>query len=103
MIGFLMKWPKSSLMAIASELREPALIEVSWSDPAVPNRKLTGTIYTRLKKSLTVVTDQEITVSAAVRVQSKDLLTWGEVLRCIPEPDARWIVYVGVQRSLLIV
>jgi hypothetical protein len=83
-----MKWPKSSLMAIASELREPALIEVSWSDPAVPNRKLTGTIYTRLKKSLTVVTDQ---------------LTWGEVLRCIPEPDARWIVYVGVQRSLLIV
>jgi hypothetical protein len=90
-------------MTDTSELREPALIEVSSSDPAVPNRKLTGTILTRLKKSLTVVTDQEIAVSAAVRVQSKDFLTLGEVQRCIPEPDTGWTVDVGVQRSMLIV
>jgi hypothetical protein len=27
----------------------------------------------------------------------------GEVVRCIPEPDGTWIVYVGVKRSMLIV
>ena len=90
-------------MTSASELPEPALIEVSSSDPAIPHRKLTGTILTRLKKSLTMRTDQEIAVSAAVRVQSKDLLSLGEVLRCFPGPEARWTVEVGVQRSMLIV
>ena len=90
-------------MTVVSELREPALIEVSSSDPAVPNRKLTGTVHARLKKSLTVVTDQEVAASAAIRIQSQDLLTWGEVLRCLPEPEARWTIEVGVQRSMLIV
>ena len=90
-------------MTSASELHEPVLLEVSSRDPAIPPRKLTGTILTRLKKSLTVRTEQEIAVSAPVRVQSKDLLSLGEVLRCLPEPEERWTVEVLVQRSMLIV
>lgn len=90
-------------MTIASELQEPAILEVSSSDPAIPNRKLTGAIQARLKKSLTIVTDQEIAVSASVRVQSKDLLTLGEVLRCVPEPDATWTVDVVVKHTMFIV
>jgi hypothetical protein len=90
-------------MAIASERREPALIEVSAKDPAIPNRKLTGTVRTSEKKILTLITDEEIAGSAAVRVQTKDLLAFGEILGCTPEPDAKWAVYVGVNRSILIV
>jgi hypothetical protein len=90
-------------MTMASELQEPAILEVSSHDPAIPTCKLTGTILTRLKKSLTVLTEQEIAVSAAVRVQSKNFLTLGEVLRCPPESEARWTVEVGIQRSMLIV
>ena len=90
-------------MAIASELPEPVIVEVSSSDPAVPNRKLTGTIHARLDKTLTVVTDEQIVASAAVRVQSKDMLSLGEVLRCISEPDAKWTVHVGIQRNMLII
>jgi flagellar motor switch protein FliM len=89
-------------MTIASELQEAAIIEVSSTDPALPNRKLTGTIHSRLKKILTMVTDQEIAASAAVRVQSNDFLTLGEVLRCIPEPDATWTVDVSIKYSMLI-
>lgn len=90
-------------MTIASELPEPAILEVSSSDPAVPDRKLTGTIQVRLKKNLTVVTDQEIAVSARVRVQSKHLLILGEVLRCVPESDAKWTIDVGVTHAMFIV
>ena len=90
-------------MTIASEIRQTALIEVSAKDPSIPNRKLTGIIRTTEKKILTVITDEEITGSAAVRVQTKDLLSFGEVLGCIPEPDMKWTVYVGIKRSMLIV
>jgi hypothetical protein len=90
-------------MAVSSELRETALIEVSAKDPSIPNRKLTGIVRTNEKKILTVITDEEITGSAAVRVQTKDLLSFGEVLGCIPEQNAKWTVYVGVKRSMLIV
>lgn len=90
-------------VAIASELRETALIEVSVKDPSIPNRKLTGTVRTNEKKILTVITDEEITGSAAVRVQTKDLLSFGEVLGCVREAHAKWIVYVGVKRRMLIV
>lgn len=90
-------------MALASEVRETAIIEVTAKDPAIPNRKLTGTVRTNEKKILTVITDEEIVGSAAVRVQTKDQLSFGEVLGCIPEPDAKWTVYVGIKRSMLIV
>lgn len=90
-------------MAIASELRETALIEVSVKDPAIPNRRLTGTVHHHLNDTLTLLTQEEISAPADVRVHTKDLLTFGEVLRCLPEPDAQWAVYVGVKRSVLIV
>lgn len=70
--------------AITSELREAAIIEVTAKDPAIPNRKLTGTVRTTEKKILTVITDEAITGSAAIRVQTKDLLSFGEVLDCVP-------------------
>jgi hypothetical protein len=73
-------------MACASELREPAIIEVSSSDPAIPNRKLTGTIHARLNKTLMAVTGAQIAASAAVRVQSQDILSLVEVLHCIAAP-----------------
>jgi hypothetical protein len=91
------------LMVITSKLQESAILEVSSSNPAIPNRKLTGTIQARLKKSLTVVTGQEIAVSANIRVQSKDLLTLGEVLRCVPEPDATWTVDIVIKHTMFIV
>jgi hypothetical protein len=90
-------------MAMASELREPAIIEISSGDPAIPNQKLTGTIHARLNKTLTVVTDEQIVASAAVRVHSKDMLSLGEVLRCVAESDAKWTVHVGVERNMLII
>jgi len=88
---------------ISSELRETAIIEVTAKDPAIPNRKLTGTVRMTEKKILTVITDEAIAGSADVRVQTKDLLSFGEVLDCIPEQDAKWTVYVGVKRRILIV
>ena len=90
-------------MAVASELRELAIIEISSGDPAIPNRKLTGTIHSRLNKTLTVVTAEQIAEFAGVRVQSKDMLSWGEVLYCISEPDEKWSVHVGVERNMLII
>ena len=78
-------------------------MEVTAKDPAVPNRKLTCTVRTKEKKILTVITDEEITGSAAVRVQTKDFLSFGEVLGCIPEQNAKWAVYVGIKRSMLII
>jgi hypothetical protein len=90
-------------MAIASQLRQSATIEVLTSDPAIPDRKLTGTVYKHGNEILILLTQEEIAAPAAVRVQTKDLLTLGKVLQCIPEPDAKWTVYVGVKRSILIV
>lgn len=90
-------------MALASQLRQLASIEVLDSDPAIPDRKLTGTVHKHLNEILTLLTEEEIAASAAVRVQTKDLLTIGKVLRCIPEVDAKWTIYVGVTRSMLIV
>jgi hypothetical protein len=90
-------------MTIEQELRESAIIEFSANDPAMPNRKLNGTIQSRANKTLTVTTAEEIPTSAEIRVQSKDLLTLGRVLHCISETDATWTVYVGIKRSILIV
>jgi hypothetical protein len=90
-------------MAIASEVEQSAIIEVTAKDPAIPNRKLTGIVRTNEKKILTAITDEAITGSAAVRVQTKDLLSFGEVLGCSREQDAKWTVYVGVKRRILIV
>ena len=90
-------------MAIAFDPHLPAIIEVSSEDPAIPNRKLTGTIHACANKILPLLTGEEIATSACIRVQTKDLLTLGEVLRCIPEPDTNWTVYVGVKRSIFIV
>lgn len=90
-------------MSDTSECCEPAFIEVSSGNPAIPSCKLNGTIQARQRKTLTVLTDQEIAVSAAVRVQSKDVLALGEVLRCTREPDAMWTVAVNVRHSMFIV
>ena len=90
-------------MAIASQLRQSATIEVLASDPAIPDRKLTGTVHKHLNEVLTLLTEEEIAAHAGVRVQTKDLLTLGKVLRCTPEPDAKWTVYVAIIRSMLIV
>ena len=90
-------------MAIASALRESAIIEVSSGDPAIPNRKLTGTIHARANKSLTMVTNEEIAASAAVRVQTKHLLSLGVVVSCVCELDAKCKVSVAVDRSIMII
>lgn len=88
---------------ITLEVPEPAIIDVSSSDPATPNRKLTGTIHARENKTLMVVTGEEIAVSACIKVQSKHLLTLGQVVRCVHGPEAKWTVHVGIERSMLIV
>ena len=90
-------------MAIASQLRQSATIEVLASDPTIPDRKLTGTVHKHGSEILTLLTEEEIAAPAGVRVQTKDLLTLGKVLRCTPEPDAKWTVYVAIIRSMLIV
>ena len=86
-----------------SLLEEPAIIEVASADPSIPNRKLAGTIQTRANKSLTLITSQEIAAAVAVWVQTKDLLTLGQVLHCFREPDATWTVHVRVDRTLLVI
>jgi hypothetical protein len=90
-------------VGIPSELWEVAIIEVSSSDPAIPIRNVTGTIHARLNKSLTVITSEEVVASAAVKVHCKNLLTLGEVLRCVQEPDTTWTLYVTIKRTMLIV
>lgn len=89
-------------MAITSQSQQSATIEVLPSDPAMPDRQFTGTIHKHGNEILTLLTKEEIGAPAAVRVQTRDLLTLGKVLRCIPEPDKKWSVYVGVTRSMLI-
>jgi hypothetical protein len=90
-------------IAIEQALQESAVIEVSSDDSAVPNRKLSGTIQSWANKSLTLTTAEEIATAANIRVQSKDLLTLGQVLRCSSETDATWTVYIRIKRSILIV
>lgn len=89
-------------MDMTLQIGDSAIVEVSSSDPAIPNRKLTGTIRARLNRILMVVTGEEIAVSAAIRVQSKDLLAMGKVVECVYEQEATWIVYVGVECSMLV-
>jgi hypothetical protein len=90
-------------MGIRSEVEELAIIEVSSSNPEFPSRKITGIVQARVKKSLTLTTGEEIAPSAAIRVQTKDILSLGQVLRCVAEPDAKWTVHVGVDRSMLVI
>jgi hypothetical protein len=90
-------------MPLSCDVPESALIVVASSDPAIPNRKLTGTIQERSNKSITLITDEKIAESAAVRVHSKDLVSFGAVLRSGAEPNATWTVQVQVNRSMLVV
>ncbi len=89
-------------MTIVPEHLQPAIIEVWSNDPATPNRKLLGTIQSREKKTLTVTAAEAIATSAEIRVQSKDLLTLGQVQQCIGA-GATWTVSIGIKRSILIV
>lgn len=90
-------------MALASQSQQSATIEVLDSDPAIPDRQFTGIVHKHGSEILTLRTEEEIPAPAGVRVQTKDLLTLGKVLKCIPEPDMKWTVYVGVKRSMLVV
>lgn len=90
-------------MAITSQSQQSATIEVLASDPAIRDRQLIGIVDKHGSEILTLLIEEEIAAPAAVRVQTKDLLTLGKVLRCIPEPDMKWTVYVSVIRSMLIV
>ncbi len=90
-------------MAFSSQFHQSATIEVLASDPATPDRHLTGTIHKHGNEILTLLAEEEIAPPAVVRVQTRDLLTLGKVLRCIPEPDMKWTVDVGVTRTMLVV
>jgi len=90
-------------MTLTSELQEQAIIEISSNDPTMPIRKFIAMVQSREKKSLTVITAEKIAMSTEIRVQTKDLLTLGQVLRCSSEADATWTVYVGIKRCMLIV
>ena len=89
--------------ATFSEPLESAIIEVWSSDPTMPNRKLRGIVQSREKKTLTVTAAEEIATSAEIRVQTKDLLTLGQVQRCTSGTDATWTVHIGITRSMLVV
>jgi hypothetical protein len=79
------------------------IIEVLSSTGGSPNRKLKGVVQEFVSKSLTLVTGEEIPVSAEVMVQSRDLLSLGEVLSSILETGSGWSTVVRVKRSLLVV
>ena len=90
-------------MASVSELPELALIEVSSTDPATPNRKLTGTIESRAQKTIILPTREEIVPYSAIRVQTKHLLSFGEVLSCIRDANTTWKLHICVERSIMII
>jgi hypothetical protein len=94
---------RPSVMTTGSDCPESAIIEVSSGNAANPGRKVTGTVREFIRKRLTLVTGEEIAVSAAIRVQSRDLLFLGEVLSCVSNPKAQWTVQVRVKTSLLVV
>ena len=89
-------------MATVSEVGQPVLIEVSSGIGDNPNRKLAGTVKEHIGKSLTLITGEGIAESAAVSVQSKDLLSLGEVLSSVANDGAKWTVHVRVIRSILV-
>ena len=66
-------------------------------------RKVTGVIENCTRKNLSLTTGEEIAESAAVRVQSKDLLFLGTVLRCVRGESPNWTVQIDVNRTLLII
>ena len=88
------------MVTTAVEIREPVIIDVSASSP---NRKVNGVIENCTRKNLTLITGEETAESAAVRVQSKDLLFLGTVLRCVHGETANWTVHIDVNRTLLII
>ena len=89
-------------MATVSEVGQPVLIEVSSGIGENPNRKLTGIVKGHIGKSLTLITGEEIAESAAVSVQSKDLLSLGEVLSSVAHDGAQWTVHIRINRSILV-
>ncbi len=51
---------------------------------------------------LTVTAAEEIAAPAEIRVQTKDLLTLGQIQWCISGTDATWTVYIGIERTMLV-
>ena len=98
-------WPPSHRLIVTTtipETRESVTIEVSSNDES-PNRKINGTVQEFAGNSLTLLSGEEIAASAAVKVQSKDRLYLGEVVRSVPERQTNWAVYVRLRRTIMIV
>ena len=89
-------------MVSRSETGELVVVEIPSSNEGHPDRKLTGTLQAILGSNLTFVSDTEIDVASAARVQSKDFLFMGRVSACVPSPQGRWAVCLDVKRKMLI-
>ncbi len=89
------------MVETASESGAMVIIEVTSAD-SNENRKIKGSVQQFAGKSLTLVSDEEIAVAASVRVQSKDLLFLGQVLRSISDPQEKWTVHVDVRRTFAV-
>jgi hypothetical protein len=82
---------------------EQAIIEVSSASATLANRKVSGTIQQHERKDLTVSSQEEIPISAEVKVQSQRLLFLGHVQECIPESGASWSIHIRLRQTLLVV
>jgi hypothetical protein len=67
------------------------------------NWRVAGRIVQTGKKQLTLRTDEELPVSASVKVQgTDDLIYLGEVLNSLQREHSSWDIQVAVKRRLMV-
>ena len=65
-------------------------------------RKLEATISESSGKCLVITSPEEIATSSSIRVQGKDLLFLGEVIKSAPKDDGQWSVHMKVKSKFMI-
>ncbi len=90
-------------MPPAAHQRESVVINVNSPDTSTAHRRFKGEIEQFESKSLILVADEAVDISAGMSAQGKDLMFLGSVVSCSAEPDGRWTIHILVNRTLLVV
>jgi predicted GTPase len=85
----------------ASQISEAVLIEFPGSNLNAI-RKVAGTISEAAGKCLIISSPEKIAASSPIRVQGKDLLFLGDVVKSTPGEEGRWSVHMNVKSKFMI-
>lgn len=81
----------------------PTLISIEIAGSDGQPRNVTAILQESVGRRLILSSSQDISPSTLVNVRSQDRLYLGEVLKSIPEMDAKWTIHVLTRRTFMIV